>query len=133
MHLFSKKTTGYMLKKNLLWFHVLSREAKSFHAQPSRTHSNSSSQPIKSFTTHYQHVPSAFPLRNRALFVSFCSLTQQRPGENLSIIAQEKVFLPSPLALGTEQFSKTIQPVAFRKTCKMSFFAVDAYLVLIVL
>lgn len=93
-------------------------EEKSFHARPSRTHSNSSSQPKKSFTTHYQHVPSAFPLHNRVLSVSFCSLTQQRPGENLSIIAQEKVFLPSPLVLGTGQFSRTIQPVAFEKLAK---------------
>jgi hypothetical protein len=103
---FSKRDLLNMLKKNLLWFQVLSREEKCFHARPSPAHSDSSSQPIKikSFTTHYQHLPSAFPLCNQALYVSFRSLSQRRPGENFSIIAEEKV--PSPL--GNGQFSKTI-------------------------
>jgi hypothetical protein len=71
-----------MLKKNFIWFHLLSQEEKSFHARPSPT------QPIKSFTTHYPHLHSAFPLLNRALSMSFRLLSQQRPGgENLLIVA----------------------------------------------
>jgi hypothetical protein len=93
-----------MLKKNFIWFHLLSQEEKSFHARPSPT------QPIKSFTTHYPHLHSAFPLLNRALSMSFRLLSQQRPGgENLLIIAHPgREGFPSFPTRGNGQFSKII-------------------------
>jgi hypothetical protein len=90
---FLKRELLNMLKKNLLWFHMLSREEKCFHAQPSPAHSNSSSQPIQSFATKYRHLPSAFLCQIK---LSTCHSAHflNHPQEKTFQSSQKTRFLP---------------------------------------